>query len=370
MRAEFLATAAFGLEGVVANELKRLGVEASAEPGGARFWAECEQAFDLNLRLRTADRVLMVLSQQRVESFEDLYLAVRAVPWERYLTPDAFVHVTGKCVRSRLMIVRDCQRVGKRAIADRLRQRLGVERLRETGAAFPVELAVMRDVLRVTLDMTGEALNRRGYRTWNGEAPLRETLAAALVDLSPWRTRLPFYDPCCGTGTLLVEAAIKASGMPPGARRRFACEAYPFLNAGELAALRRRALEDAERPAAFDIRGSDVDGEALRLCNRHIRQAGFQGRIHAARADLRTLDVPGAPGVFVANPPYGERLSDREGARALYGALGALLRRHPGWGMGVITADPGFERAFGRRADKRRTLYNARLECSFYIYAP
>ena len=143
----FLATAAFGLEGVVAGELRRMGLAASAENGGARFEGELADAFRANLWLRTADRVLMVLSQQRVESFEDLYLAVRAVPWERYLTPDAFVHVTGKCVRSRLMSVRDCQRVGKRAIADRLRQRLGVERLRETGAEFPVELAVMRDVL-------------------------------------------------------------------------------------------------------------------------------------------------------------------------------------------------------------------------------
>lgn len=368
MEAPFLATAAFGLEGIVAKELRRLGIPAKAEQGGARFTGTPAQAYQANLYLRTADRVLMVLAEREASSFEALYQVVRGIPWERLLPQDALIHVGGKCVRSRLMSVRDCQSVAKKAIVSRLQQVFGMERLPETGPRFPIEIAVTRDVARVTLDMSGDALNRRGYRTWNGEAPLRETLAAALVDVSPWRVSMPLYDPCCGTGTLLIEAAIKASGRCAGARRSFACEAYPFMSAGEMRSMRMKALAAGDGEAAFSIAGSDIDAEALSLCARHIRQAGFEGRVQVRREDLRALTLTGPPGVFLLNPPYGERLGDREHARALYRDLGLLLRRHPGWRMGVITSDPAFERFFGRRADQRRRLYNGRLECEFLAF--
>lgn len=364
----FLATAAFGLEGVAANELKRMGIPAAAENGGARFEGSLTDAYRANLWLRTADRVLMVLAEREVFTFEDLYQTVRSVAWERLLTRDAAIHVSGKCVRSRLMSVRDCQAVSKKAIVSRLMERLHVSRLPETGARFPIGVAVVNDRLRLTLDMSGDALNRRGYRTWNGEAPLRETLAAALVDISPWRAGMPLYDPCCGTGTLLIEAAIKASGRAAGAARGFACEAFPFMPAGDMAALRAQARGAERADARLCIGGSDLSPDALELCGRHIRQAGFEGRIAVRRQDLRGLSLDGEPGVFLANPPYGERLSDREGARSLYRELGALLRRHPGWKLCAISADAGFERAFGRRADKKRRLYNGRLECDFFIY--
>ena len=364
----FLATAAFGLEGVVAGELKRMGLLSKAENGGARFEGTFLDAFRANLHLRTADRVLLVLAEREAVTFEDLFQLVGSVAWERLLTRDAAIHVSGKCVRSRLMSVRDCQAVSKKAIVRRMMERLGVSRLPETGARFPIGVSVVNDRARVTLDMSGEALNRRGYRTWNGEAPLRETLAAALVDLSPWRPGMPLYDPCCGTGTLLIEAAFKATSRAPGLTRSFACESYPFMDRAGMEALRREAREAFRPDAPFSIAGSDIDPEALTLCGRHIRQAGLEGRVRVHRQDLKTLTLEGPAGVFLLNPPYGERLSDREGARALYRELGLLIRRHPGWRLCALSADPGFERAFGRRADKKRRLYNGRLECDFFLY--
>ncbi len=364
----FLATAAFGLEGVVAGELKRMGLPAKAEQGGARFEATWAQAFRANLWLRAADRVLLVLAEKAVYSFEDLYQLVSSIPWEAYLPKDGAFPVTGKCVRSRLMSVRDCQAVSKKAVCNRLQAHYRLERFPETGPAYPIDVAIHKDLARITLDMSGEALNRRGYRTWNGEAPLRETLAAALVDLSPWRVGMPLVDPCCGTGTLLMEAAMKAARRAPGLTRSFACESFAFMPGQELQRLRQEAQEAYDPDAPMDISGSDIDPQALALCEKHIRQGGFEGKIPTRLLDLRTLEKQGPPGVFLANPPYGERLGDKAACQALYKDMGALLRRHPGWRMGVVASDPAFERFFGRRATQKRRLYNGRLECEFFIF--
>ena len=365
---EFLATAAFGLEGVAAGELRRMGLNAKAEQGGARFTGEALDAYRANLWLRTADRVLLVLCEREVLTFEDLYQAVSSVPWETLMSRDAAIPVSGKCVRSQLMSVRDCQAVAKKAIVNRLMERMNTTTLPETGAPYPVDIAIHQDRLRVTLDMSGEALNRRGYRTWNGEAPLRETLAAALVDISPWRPLMPLYDPCCGTGTLLVEAAMRLTHRAPGFARTFACERYTFMSRDGMRAVHAEA-ETAYRPdTPMNIGGSDIDPEAIALCEKHIGQAGFAGRIAANVADLRTLTLPDTGGVFLCNPPYGERMSDHEKCRALYRELNLLLKRHPTWKMGVIVSDPAFERSFGRRADRKRRLYNGRLECEFCVF--
>ena len=364
----FLATAAFGLEGVAANELKRMDIAARAENGGARFEGSLLDGYKANLCLRTADRVLLVLAEKKVGTFEDLFQLVNSVAWEKFLTRDASIHVSGKCVRSQLMSVRDCQSISKKAIVQRLMQKLHVNRLPETGVEYPIDVAIVNDLARITLDLSGDALNRRGYRTWNGEAPLRETLAAALVDLSPWRKGMRLYDPCCGTGTLLIETAIKAISRPAGIRRSFACEKYPFMPQKDMKVLRDELSVSYAEETAFEIGGSEINPEALELCRRHIRQAGFESRISVMQQDLRTLQLEGEPGVFLINPPYGERISDQKGARELYREIGLLLKRHPGWKLAVITADPAFERSFGKRASKKRRLYNGRLECEFYIY--
>ena len=361
----FLATAAFGLEGVAAGELKRMGLPAKAENGGARFEGTFLDAFRANLHLRTADRVLLVLAEREAVTFEDLFQLVGSVAWERLLTRDAAIHVSGKCVRSRLMSVRDCQAVSKKAIVRRMMERLGVSRLPETGARFPIGVSVVNDRARVTLDMSGEALNRRGYRTWNGEAPLRETAAAALVRLSTWRYQEPLHDPCCGTGTLLIEAAYAAAHRASGLTRAFDMEKWACVDAQALKDIRADARAQADFSHLPPISGSDISPEALELARRHIRQAGLEGKITVYQRDLRDLQLSGPAPCFLCNPPYGERLGDRKACEQLYRAMKGLMQRHPGCTLNVITSHPGFERVAGMHAQGRTRLYNGRLECEF-----
>ena len=319
------ATAAFGLEGIVGAELKRLKMQnVRAELGGARFTGTLTDAFLCNLRLRSADRVLIVLAEDECRTFEELFQLVKSIAWEDIMPADAKINVSGKCVRSQLMSVRDCQAITKKAIIERLKAATHRAVFPETGVVYPIDVAIHSDRARITLDTSGEALNRRGYRTWNGEAPLRETLAASLVELSPWRPGMRLYDPCCGTGVLPDHV--------------------------------------------FGIAGSDKDPEALELARRHVRQAGLEGKIELTCQPLEKLKLEGEPGVFLCNPPYGERLEDRKTCEGIYRELGRMMRRHPGWSLCAITSDPTFERSFGRRADKKRRLYNGRLECEFMTF--
>ncbi len=364
-----LATAAFGLEGVVAAELKRLGMkDVKGEIGGARFRGSLADAFLCNLRLRCADRVLIVLDERECRTFEELFQFVRAQPWEAILPHDAKINVSGKCARSQLMSIRDCQAITKKAIIERLRERTKRSVFPETGEAYPIEIGLHQDVARLTLDTSGEALNRRGYRTWNGEAPLRETLAATLVELSTWRPGMRLHDPCCGTGTLLIEAAFRQSPRAPGLTRHFAMERFGFFPAEECEAIRRTCEEDFQPDRISGISGSDIDPNALDLAGRHVKQAGLSGKITLTNIPLQQLQLDGEPGVFLCNPPYGERLSDRNSCQKLYREMHKLLQRHPGWSLCAISSDPMFERAFGKKADKKRRLYNGRLECEFLLY--
>lgn len=364
----FLATAAFGMEGIVARELKRLNLPAAAENGGARFTSDLASAYRANLCVRTADRILLVLAEHAVYTFEDLYQLMHAIPWERYGNRTTRYHINGKCVRSQLMSVRDCQAVGKKAIVNRLTRIWHMDRLPETGTEMPITISVVNNLAMITIDMSGQALNKRGYRTWNGEAPIRETLAAALVELSPWRTYMPLYDPCCGTGTILIEAALRATKLPAGSKRNFACEQFPFMKNVNMSEIRSEVLQTSNMDAMFSIAGSDISRDALFLCARHIEQAGFANRIQVHNEKLQTVQRIENEGVFILNPPYGERLSDHEESRLLYREIGNLYRRHPGWALCAITADPAFERYFGQRADQKRRFYNGRLECDYYIY--
>jgi putative N6-adenine-specific DNA methylase len=287
----FFATAAFGLEGIVADELRALGLNTKAELGGARFEAHPKEAYDACLWLRCADRVLLVLNETKVLTFEELFQAVKAIPWEDYLPKDAVFPVSGKCAKSQLMSVRDCQAIAKKAIVERLKEHYNTAWFEETGAEYPIDVSLHGDVARLTMDISGTALNRRGYRTWNGEAPLRETLAAALVRLSPWRPGMPLHDPCCGTGTILVEAAMIASRRAPGLNREFACDKWPLFPAGDREKLREMARAAYDPGRIGGISGSDIDPAALELCRRHIVQAGMDGRIRVFEKDLRQLQL-------------------------------------------------------------------------------
>ena len=363
---EFFATAAFGLEGMVKKELRHLGIEARGEQGGARFEGAPARAFEANLWLRTADRVLLIVGEQKVTTFEELFQFVSSLPWEQYLPRDARFPVSGKCARSQLMSVRDCQAITKKAVVERLKKRYRVNWCEETGAEYKIDVAIHGDVARLTIDTSGDALNKRGYRTWTGEAPIRETLAAALVMLSPRSEML--YDPCCGTGTLLIEGAYLRSRRAPGLTRHFACESWPLFPKKEMENL-RQATRDAFDPSLIGaVCGSDIDGKAVELCKRHIQQAGLGGRITVTQKDLRDVQLNAPSPLFLMNPPYGERLSDRKECEKLYRDIRKLYDRHAPCRLGVITAHTGFERCFGLHSTQKRRLYNGRLECEFLVY--
>ncbi len=363
------ASSAFGLEGLVAAELRRLGMrDVQAENGGVRFTASAEDLFRCNLRLRFCDRVFVLLSEGVCLSFEDLFLLVSDVPWERFMAGTEAVNISCRCARSRLMSPRDCQAVSKKAVLERLKKKTGRTVFPENGAAFLVHLSIHEDRVRILLNTSGPALSRRGYRTWNGEAPLRETLASALVELSPWRPGRPLHDPCCGTGTILIEAAFRQAHRAPGLTRSFAMENFSFVSASALHALREEEAAQADCSRVSAISGSDLDPAALELARRHLRQAGLEDAVPLRNIPLQQLRLEAENGVFICNPPYGERLSDQNACRELYRELRLLKERHPTWSLCAISSDPAFERAYGRRAEKKRRLYNGTLECVYYIF--
>lgn len=371
---QWIANTAFGLEGQTSKDLKRLGIEkAMPQPsGGVLFEGTPAQAFNANLWLRCADRVMLVVGRFEARSFEELFESVKALPWEEYIPRDGAFPVRAHCARSTLMSPSDCQSIVKKAIVERLKMRYHADWFEESGDMYAVDIAVHADVVTLCLDASGQALNRRGYRTWNGEAPLRETMAAALVLASPWRSAQPLYDPCCGTGTLLIEAAFIALSRAPGLTRAFDCERWHFMPAEEMRLLRAEAAEKFEqgKQRPLHIMGSDIDPDALELARRHIAQAGLSGRIVLEKKDLRDVTPRGENGVVLCNPPYGERLGDKRAAAAVERQLSLLQERTPGWSLCAISADLGFERNFGRRADKKRRLYNGRLECEFMTFLP
>ena len=369
---QWTASTAFGLEGQTAKDLKHLGIEQATPlpTGGVAFEATPAQAFAANLWLRCADRVLLTIGRFEARSFEELFEGVTALPWEDYLPRNAAFPVRAHCARSTLMSPSDCQSIAKKAVVERLKRHYRTDWFEETGETYQIDLSIHADLVTLSLDSSGAALSRRGYRTWNGEAPLRETLAAALLLMSPWRSALPLYDPCCGTGTLLIEGAFIALSRAPGLNRDFACEQWGFMPREEMRLLREEAKarfeEGVSRP--LQVAGSDIDPQALELARRHIRQAGLSGRIELTQRDLRDVTLPAPGGVILCNPPYGERLGDRKAAAAVERALGQLKLRCPGWTLCAISADPSFERNAGRRADKKRRLYNGRLECEFLTF--
>lgn len=367
------ATAAFGLEGVVAGELKRLGYEAKGFLGGASFSGTLEDAFRANLWLRTADRVLIYVARFRAETFDDLFEGVRAKAWENLLPRNAEVYVTGKCARSTLMSVPDVQSIAKKAIVERLKAAYRLHWLPEDGARYHIDVHIHENEVAVTLDTSGAGLARRGYRTLNAAAPLRETLAAAMLLVSPWRTALPFYDPLCGSGTLPIEAALIALDRAPGLLRPFDMEKWEVVDKPALEKIRQEArdrFETAKSKRTVEVFGSDIDEHVLRLAAAHRAQAGLNGFVHLECKALRDAEFPTPRGAIVTNPPYGERLGDEKEARRVCAELGELLRKGDGWTLTAITSRRDFEKDFGRRCTKRRRVYNGRIECEILSFDP
>lgn len=363
----------FGLESLVADEMRRLNLGGvRAENGRVHCEGTMADIARLNINLRCGARVLMELGSFPAPDFESLFQGVAALPWEDFIPSDGEFPVKGYSLNSKLHSVPACQAIVKKAAAQRLGRAYGRETLPETGRRYQIQFAIIKDTAALYLDTSGEGLYKRGYRAQNLGAPLRETLAAALVLQSGWHPWQPLYDPCCGTGTILIEAAFIALNRAPGLTRRFAMESWPVVarNYEEIESIRREARlkfeEGLKRP--LNVAGSDINPEAIELARRHVRQAGLEGRIRLEVRDLRDVTLSGEPGVFIANPPYGERLDNARAAHAVAKQLGRLQERNPGWTLCAFSADMGFERAYGRRATRRRRYYNGRIECEYRIF--
>ena len=366
MKFRLCAPVLLGLEGICADELRRLGFEdVAAENGRVLFSGDLCEALRANLWLRTAERVLLLIAEFPAETFDELFEGVRAAPLEEVIDATGAFPVKGHSTRSRLTSIPDCQRIIKKAAAVRLGAVYGYETMPETGAKYQLSFHLMNDRCALYIDTTGDGLHKRGYRTEATAAPIRETLAAAMVYLSRRRGDRPLCDPLCGSGTILIEAALTASDTAPGLHRSFAVENFACFSAGTGEVLRAEARA---RIRGFDgeIFGSDRDPAAIGLARANAERAGVGKNIIFARAELSQARFPES-GIVITNPPYGERLGDVAGAREVYTALGRRIFENR-LGAYVISPDEQFERYFGRRADRKRKLYNGMMKCNVFMY--
>lgn len=364
-----IATSAFGLEALVAKEVKALGYEPSVENGKVRFQAPVSAIPRCNLWLRTADRVKLVVGEEKVETFDELFEAVKAMPWEQYITDDGECPVSGKTHKSQLYSVSDCQAIVKKAIVDRLKWKHGIAgKLPENGALYRVEVAILKDVATLTLDTSGAGLHKRGYRIGQGEAPLKETLAAALVLLTNWRAEEPFIDPFCGSGTIPIEAALIGQNIAPGFNREFASEEWSFIRQSNW----EKAFDEAEQLANYDqklnITGSDIDHKMIGIAKENALEAGLADLITWKQMQVADLSIKTNNGYLIGNPPYGERIKDKEYVRHVYNQLGEKMRPHESWSVYIMTSFKEFEKVYGEKATKKRKLFNGFIETDYYQY--
>jgi len=364
-----MATAAFGLEKVVARELKQLGYDPQQiENGRVIFEADAAAICHCNLWLRSADRVLLEVGRFDARDFGELFDKTSSLPWSEWLTVDAAFPVRGKSVRSTLHSVPDCQSIVKKAIVESLKRTHDKSWFEEDGPTMSVEVSIVKDQATLTIDTSGAGLHKRGYRTLAGPSPLKETLAAGLIQLSDWRPDRPFVDPFCGTGTLPIEAALIAKGVAPGIKRTFASEGWPQLAASLWDAAREEARDTQASRPDFTLVGTDIDSRALGLARYHARQAGVDDCIHFQQKPFAEFSTSRKYGCLVCNPPYGERSGSLAEAESLYAQMAGLFSNQPTWSVYVLTSHDRYESIVKRKADRRRKLYNGRLACTFYQF--
>ena len=368
MRLTLCAPCLFGLEGPLGNELRHMDMENVAPENGRVYFTGDESAVArANIRSRFAERVLIVLGRFPAHSFDELFEGVRALPWEAFIPSDGAFPVKGWALESALHSVPDCQKIVKKAVVERLRSVYGLSWFSEEGEIFPIQFAIMKNEAALYIDTSGTGLHKRGYRPAQVAAPLRETLAAAIVDIARYRGRGDFCDPFCGSGTIAIEAALAALNRAPGSRREFAAEAWRCLPRSICQAERSNA-RSREYSGDYHIFASDIDPRAVALARENARRAGVEKYIDFSVADARDFSRQTENGTLCTNPPYGERLLEKEAAAELMRAFGKTVRKTENWKTYVISSLENFENVYGKRADKRRRLYNGMIPCQLYMY--
>lgn len=370
-RFELIAPCHFGMEAVLKREITDLGYDITeVADGRVTFFGDEEALCRGNIFLRTAERILIKVGSFHAESFEDLFQGTRAIPWEEYIPEDGkFWVAKAASVKSKLFSPSDIQSVMKKAMVERLGEYYGKSWFQEKGENFPIRVFLMKDEVTVGLDSTGESLHKRGYRKLTAKAPIAENLAAALIMLTPWNGDRILVDPFCGSGTIPIEAAMMAAGIAPGMNRNFTAESWPHIVSLEKwQDAFEEAREMVDMSAAPDIQGYDIDEQMVSIARQNARLAGVDGLIHFQRRSVADLSHPKKYGFLITNPPYGERMQEKEELPALYACLGERYRALDSWSLYMITAYENAERDIGRKADKNRKIYNGMMRTYYYQF--
>ena len=358
----------FGLEGLAGDELRHMGMENVRVEDRRVFFTGDEIALaKSNICLRTGERVMVVLAQFTAKTFEELFQGVYHANLEDYIPKDGQFPVKGHCLNSQLMSVSDCQAIIKKAASKRLGEKYGVSWLPETGIKFQMHFTILNDQVTLSLDTSGQGLHKRGYRAIGNDAPLHETLAAGMIQLTRYRGREFFWDPFCGSGTIPIEAAMIAKNRAPGLNRHFAAEEFPWMPREVWNQVKTEA-KDKEFHGNYQILGSDSDPSCVSLAMANARKAGVADCVKFKDGDATKMDLPAQSGILVCNPPYGERMMEQQSAQRLYSALGRHFKFANDWKKYVITSEPEFEHYFGKRADKKRKFYNGKIKCDYYMF--
>ena len=366
---KLVATAAMGLEAIVAQEVQDLGYETIVENGKVYFEGDETAIARANLWLRVADRVKIVVAEFPAHTFEELFENVKAIQWEKYLPVDASFPVSGKSVKSKLFSVPDCQAITKKAIVERMKfyyKRLGF--LDESGATYKIEVSILKDIATLTIDTSGVGLHKRGYRQLQGEAPLKETLAAALVKISKWQPNRPFADPFCGSGTIPLEAAMLGQNIAPGYNREFISEQWSWMKAKIWDDVRDEADALANYDQPLEIIGSDIDHRMVKIAQENALEAGFGDIITFKQMQARDFTTTLTDGVMIGNPPYGERIGEVEAIEQVIRDLGRVMANYPTWSVYMLSSMENFEELYGKRATKKRKLFNGFIKTDYYQF--
>jgi putative N6-adenine-specific DNA methylase len=366
---EIVATATFGLEAIVADELKNLGYHnVRVENGKVSFIADELAICRCNLWLRCADRIRVKVGEFRAVTFDELFEKTKALPWPELLPRNANFPVDGKSVQSRLFSISDCQAITKKAVVESLKNKYKCDWFSEDGPLYRIEVSVLKDIATLTIDTSGSGLHKRGYRLAGSEAPLKETLAAAMVILARWKPDITLVDPFCGSGTIPIEAALIGQNIAPGMNRTYAAEKWPTIPRELWREARRESHELADYEKKLDLSGTDINNTMIQAARKNAAEAGVEELIHFQARPLSELSSQKKFGKIICNPPYGERLGDIEEVDKLYRDMGKIFRYLDTWSYYILTASENFELLFGSKATKRRKLYHGNIKVHLYQY--
>jgi len=366
---KLIATSAFGIEGLTADELRNLGFEnLLVENGKVTFDTDFAGLCKANLWLRTAERVFICVGQFEAYTFDQLFESTKALPWEEWLPKNACFPVNGKSINSDLFSISDCQAIVKKAIVERLKSVYGIEWFEEDGPKYTIEVGLLKDVATLTIDTSGIGLHKRGYREAAGPAPIKETLASAMLNISYWKWDRVLHDPLCGSGTIPIEAAMIAANIAPGLSRTFAAQEWPEVPKKFWTQAKEEAFSSIIHDREIKIVGTDINNKAVSLARHHAEEAGVDHLIHFQTMDLKDISSKEKYGFIITNPPYGSRMNELEETQELYLEMGKTFSKLDTWSVYVISSHLDFEKYYGKPANKKRKLFNGKILCYYYQF--